>query len=226
LISRDPRETHALPFSDEERAAVYRAIEERRDVRAHFVSDPVPDDVLLRVLGAAHHAPSVGFSQPWRFIVVRERARREAVHALFERANADAAAAYDDERGAAYRKLRLAGILDAPVNLCVVCDEDPARGAGLGRRTMPETARYSTVCAIQNLWLAARAEGLGVGWVSIVEPADLRELFAIPSRYAVVAYLCLGYVAEFAPEPDLERAAWEHRLPLRDVIDYERFNAP
>jgi len=183
----------------------------------------VPDDVLLRVLAAAHHAPSVGFSQPWRFIVVRDRARREAVHELFEAANAEAARAYEDERAAAYRRLRLAGIVDAPVNLCVVCDEDPALGKGLGRQTMPETARYSTVCAIQNLWLAARAEGLGVGWVSIVEPRAVLRLFGVPTRYALVAYLCVGYVRRFAGEPDLERERWEARLPLGDVIDYEIF---
>jgi 5,6-dimethylbenzimidazole synthase len=223
LISPEARGLHAPPFSDAERAAVYRAIEERRDVRAHFVADPVPQDVLLRVLEAAHHAPSVGFSQPWRFIVVRDRAKREAVHAIFERANAAAALGYEGERGAAYRRLRLAGILDAPVNLCVVCDDDPAHGAGLGRRTMPETARYSTVCAIQNLWLAARAEGLGVGWVSILDPAELREVFGIPEPYAIVAYLCLGYVDEFAHAPDLESAGWEKRLALADVLDFERF---
>jgi 5,6-dimethylbenzimidazole synthase len=213
----------APAFSDLERAAVYRAIDERRDVRAHFVSDPVPDDVLLRILEAAHRAPSVGLSQPWRFIVVREPRTRATVHAAFERANATAALAYDGDRAETYRALRLAGILDAPVNLCIVCDDDPQRGAGLGRRTMPETARYSTVCAIQNLWLAARAEGLGVGWVSIVEPQDLREIFAIPERYAIVAYLCVGFVRTFAAEPDLERAAWEKRVPLHDVLDYEVF---
>jgi 5,6-dimethylbenzimidazole synthase len=223
LIESEPRSANANAFSDAERAAVYRAIDERRDVRAHFVSDPVPGDVLMRVLDAAHHAPSVGFSQPWRFIVVRERATREAAHAIFERANAAAARAYEGERAAAYRKLRLAGILDAPVNLCVVCEEDPERGKGLGRQSMPETARYSTVCAIQNLWLAARAEGLGVGWVSIVEPAEVRTLFGVPAGYAIVAYLCLGYVRSFAGEPDLERAAWEARLPLESVIDYEVF---
>jgi len=223
LISPESRDLHAPPFSEVERAAVYRAIEERRDVRAHFVADPVPEDVLLRVLAAAHHAPSVGFSQPWRFIVVRDRAKREAVHELFESANAEAARAYDAERAIAYRRLRLAGILDAPVNLCVVCDEDPARGKGLGRRTMPETARYSTVCAIQNLWLAARAEGLGVGWVSILEPQSLLRLFGVPQHYALVAYLCVGYVRYFSAEPDLERDRWESRLPLGDVIDYESF---
>jgi 5,6-dimethylbenzimidazole synthase len=214
---------HSGEFTAAERAALYRAIALRRDVRAEFISDPVPDDVLARVLGAAHQAPSVGLSQPWRFIVVRERANREAVHAAFARANAKAGDGYEPADGERYRRLRLAGILDAPVNVCVTCDDHPARGNGLGRATMPETVRYSTVCAIQNLWLAARVEGLGVGWVSIVEPAELRTLLGIPERVAIVAYLCIGYVSSFAPVADLERDGWETRLSLEDVVDEERY---
>ena len=212
-------------FSLAERDALYRAIALRRDVRAEFSAAPVEDDVLARILGAAHQAPSVGLSQPWRFIVIREIATRRAVHAAFSRANEAAATAYEIEQGAAYRELRLAGILDAPINVCVTCDEDPQRGSGLGRRTMPETARYSTVCAVQNLWLAARVEGVGVGWVSIVDPGDLRALLGIPSAIAIVAYLCLGKVDVFAPLADLERDRWEARLPLREVVDRERYGA-
>jgi 5,6-dimethylbenzimidazole synthase len=189
-------------FSLAERDALYRAIALRRDVRAEFLPAPVDDDVLERILGAAHQAPSVGLSQPWRFIVVRDAATRRAVHGAFSRANEAAAAAYDPTVSAEYRALRLAGILDAPVNICVTCDDDPPAGRGLGRRTMPETARYSSVCAVQNLWLAARVEGIGV-----------------------VAYLCVGYVRAFAPVADLERDRWEARLPLRDVVDYERYGA-
>jgi 5,6-dimethylbenzimidazole synthase len=210
-------------FTAAERAALYRAIALRRDVRAEFTPEPVDADQLLRVLAAAHQAPSVGLSQPWRFIVVRDPATRRAVHDAFLRANAAAAAAYADETAERYRALRLAGILQAPVNICVTCDDDPARGSGLGRRTMPETARYSTVCAIQNLWLAARVEGLGVGWVSIVDPGDLRSILAIPEHVAVVGYLCVGHVAAFAPLPDLERDAWEKRTALAEVVDYERY---
>jgi 5,6-dimethylbenzimidazole synthase len=209
-------------FTAAERAALYRAIALRRDVRAEFLPDAVGEEVLLRVLGAAHQAPSVGLCQPWRFIVVRSLATRRAVHAAFLRANAEAAAAYDPADRERYRALRLAGILDAPVNICVACDDDPTRGNGLGRRTMPETARYSTVCAIQNLWLAARVEGLGVGWVSIVEPSEVRTLLAIPDHLTIVAYLCVGRVAAFAPGPDLERDKWETRIGLADVLDYER----
>jgi len=210
-------------FTPAERAALYRAIALRRDVRAEFLPEAVDAGMLERVLAAAHQAPSVGLSQPWRFIVVRELAIRRAVHECFLRANAEATASYDAATTARYGALRLAGILDAPVNVCITCDDEPARGNGLGRRTMPETARYSTVCAIQNLWLAARVEGLGVGWVSIVEPAELRALLGIPDRIAVVAYLCIGHVATFAPIADLERDRWEARVALADVVDYERY---
>ncbi len=210
-------------FSAAERAAVYRAIGSRRDVRADFIGDTVPDDVLDRVLAAANRAPSVGLSQPWRFIVVRDPASRQRVRDAFEAANAAAATVYTGEERERYARLSLQGILEAPVNICVVCDDDPPRGHGLGRQTMPETARYSTVCAIQNLWLAARVEELGVGWVSIIDPRELRAIFAIPERLTVVAYLCVGYVRRFADEPDLLRAGWETVLPLSEVVDHERY---
>jgi 5,6-dimethylbenzimidazole synthase len=221
----DVRNNATGDFTLAERNAVYRAIALRRDVRAEFLSDPVDEDVLARILGAAHQAPSVGLSQPWRFIVVRDLATRTAVHASFTRANAEAAVDYDRSSGEHYRGLLLAGIVEAPLNVCVICDDNPARGRGLGRRTMPEAARYSAVCAIQNLWLAARVEGLGVGWVSILDPSELRTQLAIPPQFAVVAYLCLGYVSEFAPVADLERDRWEARVPLADVVHDERYGA-
>ncbi len=212
-------------FSDAERAAVYRAIAERRDVRSNFTTEDVPDDVLARILAAGHMAPSVGFSQPWRFIVARDPATRRAVRASFLGESERVANAYDDDRATAYRTLRLEGLETAPLGICVISDERPETGHGLGRRSMPETARYSTVCAIANMWLAARAEGVGVGWVSILDPSDLRALFGVPERFAIVAYLCLGYVDAFADRPDLERAGWERRLPLADVVSYERFES-
>jgi 5,6-dimethylbenzimidazole synthase len=212
-------------FSAAERAAVYRAMRSRRDVRADFISEDVPGDVLTRVLEAAHSAPSVGLSQPWRFIVVRDVATRRRVRAAFEDANAAAAAIYSGAQAELYEKLQLQGILEAPVNVCVVCDDEPQRGHGLGRQTMPEAARYSTVCAIQNLWLAARVEELGVGWVSIIDPPALHRILEIPERLTVVAYLCIGYVHAFAGEPDLVRAGWEARLPLGEVVDRERFES-
>lgn len=216
--------TPAPPFSEVERTAVYRAIAERRDVRRGFLDVPLPEDLLQRLLTAAHSAPSVGLMQPWRFIVIRDPAIRRAAHDIFVDANQEAAASYQGERRELYSGLKLEGILEAPQNLCVLCDRDSERGYGLGRRTMPETAVYSTVCAIQNLWLAARSEGVGVGWVSILHPEKLRRLLGIPIHLELVAYLCLGYVEEFAPKPDLERYGWERRVPIEPMISHDRYS--
>jgi 5,6-dimethylbenzimidazole synthase len=212
------------PWSEAEREAVYRVITERRDVRRGFLDTPLPDNLIRRLLAAAHCAPSVGLMQPSRFLVIRDLSIRKAVHQLFARANQQAAENYDGERAEAYSGLKLEGILEAPQNLCVLCDTGSERGHGLGRQTMPETALYSTVCAVQNLWLAARSEGVGVGWVSIVEPAELCRLLDVPDHLTLVAYLCLGYVEGFAAEPDLERFGWEKRIDLDGVISYDRFS--
>jgi 5,6-dimethylbenzimidazole synthase len=210
-------------FSEAERRAVYRAIYERRDVRSQFLRDPVPDDVLTRILGAAHHAPSVGFMQPWDFIVIRDAAVRTRVHGNFECASRRAAEVYQGEQRKMYDELKLAGILDAPLNICVTCDPARAKGSGLGRQTDPSVALYSTVCAVQNLWLAARAESLGVGWVSILDFEQLRATLGIPEGLTVVAYLCVGYVSEFRPQPDLEEKGWETRGSLAGVVHFERW---
>jgi 5,6-dimethylbenzimidazole synthase len=212
-------------FSPEERRGVYRAIYERRDVRSHFLPVQVPDAVLGRILNAAHHAPSVGFMQPWDFIVIRQDEARRAVRDNFARANRDAARIYSDEQRALYDDLKLEGIVSAPVNVCVTCDRSRSRGHGLGRQTNPETDLYSTVCAIENLWLAARAEGLGVGWVSILDFDDLKTLLRIPAEVTVVAYLCVGYVSEFASRPDLEERGWEHREDLSRVVHFEEWGS-
>lgn len=211
-------------FSDEEKAGFYRAIYERRDVRSHFLPAPVPDDVLNRVLDAAHHAPSVGFMQPWDFIVIRDPAVREAVRANFQRANQQAAAIYEGEKRILYDALKLAAITEAPLNLCVTCDRQRARGGGLGRQSDPSTDLYSTVCAVENLWLAARAESLGVGWVSILDLEALKETLGIPLEIVPVAYLCIGYVSEFGSQPDLEKRGWEQRETLANVIHFDRWN--
>lgn len=216
--------SQSLPFSEADRAAVYRAIAERRDVRRGFVETPLPEDLLGRLLAAAHCAPSVGLMQPSRFIVIREYAIRKAVHQIFEEANRRALDSYNGERAERYSGLKLEGILEAPQNLCVLCDAGSGRGHGLGRQTMPETAIYSTVCAIQNLWLAARSEGVGVGWVSILDPAELRNLLNIPDHLTLVGYLCLGYVEGFASEPDLERSGWEKRIDLQCVVSYDEYS--
>ena len=210
-------------FSEEERRAVYRAIFERRDVRSQFLPDPVPDDVLHRILDAAHHAPSVGFMQPWDFIVIRDRSVREAIKRNFEKARAQSAEIYGGERRDLYDRMKLAGIAEAPVNLCVTCDRERQKGGGLGRQTDPAVDLYSTVCAVQNLWLAARAESLGVGWVSILDFDELKATLEIPPAVTVIAYLCVGYVSEFRAQPDLEEHGWEHRESLANVIHFDHW---
>jgi 5,6-dimethylbenzimidazole synthase len=213
-----------LPFNEAEREAVYRVIAERRDVRRGFLNAPLPDDLIGRLLAAAHSAPSVGLMQPSRFIVIRDRSTRKAVHQIFEAANKRAAENYAGGRAEQYSGLKLEGILEAPQNLCVLCDRENERGHGLGRQSMPETAVYSTVCAIQNFWLAARSEGVGVGWVSILDPAKLRDVLNIPDHLTLVAYLCFGHVEGFAAEPDLERLGWERRVDLKTVVSYDRYS--
>jgi len=210
-------------FEDSERRGVYRAITSRRDVRSQFIPANLPDDVIARLLAAAHHAPSVGFMQPWEFIVIRDERIRRDIHQNFERANRTAAESYEGDRRFLYEQLKLAAILDAPINLCVTCNRSTARGHGLGRQTMPETPIYSTVCAIQNLWLAARAEGVGVGWVSILDVANLRRSLSIPDHIDPVAYLCLGHVSAFAQQPELETSGWEQRAPLAGLIHFDRY---
>ncbi len=211
-------------FSSEERAGVYRAIHERRDVRSGFLPDPLPRELLLRLLGSAHQAPSVGLMQPWRFVVIESRAIREKIFADFQDASAQEHVIYSGERAELYARLTLQGILTAPVNLCVVSDCDSPRGHSLGRHTIPETALYSSVCAIQNLWLAARAEGVGLGWVSILHPERVKVVLNIPSSMTLVGYFCMGFVERFASEPELERAGWERRLSLEDVLRRETFD--
>jgi len=213
-----------MSFSQAERRGVYRAIYERRDIRAQFLPKPIPDHVLGRLLDAAHHAPSVGFMQPWDFIVIRSNAVREAVHNCFMEANRQAAAIYTGERRALYESLKLEGIREAPVNLCITCDRSRAKGAGVGRQTDPDTVLYSTVCAIQNLWLAARAESLGVGWVSILDLDRLRGLLGIPAELVPIAYLCVGYVSEFPANPELESVGWESRESLTRLIHFDRWD--
>jgi 5,6-dimethylbenzimidazole synthase len=216
--------TPATGFDEGDRRAVYLAIHERRDVRRGFLPEPMTDDLIHRLLEAAHKAPSVGLMQPWRFILIRELSVRQAVHQVFLDANQQALASYEGEQQQNYAGMKLEGILEAPQNLCVVCDTQSDQGHRLGRQTMPETALYSAVCAVQNLWLAARAEGIGVGWVSIFDPNLLRTTLKIPQHITPVAYLCLGYVDAFAAEPDLERAGWEKRSSLKSVLAFDQYD--
>jgi 5,6-dimethylbenzimidazole synthase len=196
---------------------VYEAIHGRRDIR-HFRPDPVPDEVLIRILQAAHHAGSVGFMQPWNFILVRSRELRHQICQIFQRENATAADHYSGERRALYDSLKLQGILEAPLNLVVTCDRGRRGPHVLGRNSQRDTDLYSTCCAIQNLWLAARAEGVGVGWVSILEADEVKALLGIPAGVVLVAYLCVGYPLEFRDRPLLEEVGWETKLPLRELV--------
>ncbi|MDQ0996449.1 5,6-dimethylbenzimidazole synthase [Phyllobacterium ifriqiyense] len=205
-------------FTDDERAAVYKAIYTRRDVRDQFLSKPIAYDVLMRLLDAAHHAPSVGFMQPWNFITIRDMARKRQVHRAFAKANEEAKALFQDERRALYASLKLEGILKAPVNLCITCDRTRGGTVVLGRTHNRQMDVYSTVCAVQNLWLAARAEGIGVGWVSIYHDNDMRQILGIPDHVEIVAYLCLGYVDELFDAPELEKKGWRKRIQLQDLI--------
>jgi 5,6-dimethylbenzimidazole synthase len=184
----------------------------RRDVR-RFRPDALPEGMLERLIEIACTAPSVGLSQPWRFVVVEDRARRETVRANFEAANAEALGAYGGERAQRYATLKLAGLREAPCHLAVFADRDTSTGHGLGRRTMPETADYSAVAAIFSLWLAARAEGLGVGWVSILDPALIAAALDVPADWRFIGYFCIGYPEMADDCPELERAGWEQRRP-------------
>lgn len=213
----------ARPFTLTEREGIYRAILTRRDVRGQFNPDPIPDDILSRVLIAAHHAPSVGFMQPWTFIILQGRQIRSQVHQLFVKANAEAVAMFPHEKQAQYRTLKLEGIMEAPVNLCVTCDSNRAGPVVLGRTHVKAMDAYSTVCAVQNLWLAARAEGLGVGWVSILDHDELRRVLGLPDHVIPIAYLCLGWVRQFYCKPELELAGWRSRLNIEDVVHFDRW---
>jgi 5,6-dimethylbenzimidazole synthase len=213
----------AAPFDAVERAAVYRAIYSRRDVRDEFLPDDVPQDTLLRILDAAHHAPSVGFMQPWNFVVIRDRAVRNEVHRAFERGAAAEEAMLDPARRSHYHSLKLQGILKSPVNICVTCDRSRHGETGLGRTLQPNTDLLSTACAVQNLWLAARVEGVGVGWVSIMREAELKEILGIPEEICVVAYLCVGFVDRAYGKPELEVKRWASRLPLESLVFADRW---
>jgi nicotinate-nucleotide--dimethylbenzimidazole phosphoribosyltransferase len=215
--------TETGPYPDDQRAAVYRVIAERRDVRQGFLPDPVPDDVLARVLAAAHQAPSVGLSQPWDFIVITDPAQRERVAALARRNRDQYAAGLPAARARAFGHLKVESILDTPVNIAVTCD--PTRGGRhtLGRHSQPETAGFSTVLAVSNLWLAARAEGLGIGWVSFFGHRDLAAELGLPAYLDVVAYLCVGYVREFGSEPELAATGWARRRPVSWAVHAGEF---
>ena len=197
-------------FDDAFRAEFDELIKWRRDVR-RFTADPVDPELIAHLLELSDLAPSVGLSQPWRFVEVVDKSARKAVIASYERCNADALENYDGDDRALYARLKLEGLHEAPVQFAVFCDEETAKGKGLGRQTMPEMLRYSVVTAVHTFWLAARASGLGMGWVSILEPEAVRKALDAPDHWTLVAYLCVGFPREEHDDPELQRAGWEQR---------------
>jgi len=211
-------------FSKDEKNGFYKAVFSRRDVRAHFTSEPIDDKILSKILNAAHHAPSVGFSQPWNFILIKEMETRKKIRDSFDSERKRSSDLVEEPRRSKYLSLRLEGILDSAVNICVTYDPSKFGPFVIGRTSIPETGIYSVCCAIQNLWLAARTEGIGLGWVSILSNDDLKKILDIPDHVVPIAYLCLGHVSEFAQKPDLETVGWLPRLDLKDVVYYEKWN--
>jgi len=220
-----PEDSHQndMFFSENEREGLYKTVFNRRDVRGQFKPDPIPDDVLSRILYAAHHAPSVGFMQPWNFVVVRSDNVKKRVHNAFVEANENAANMFNSEKSKTYRSLKLEGILESPVNICITCDRSRTGPVVIGRTSIKTMDLYSSVCAVQNFWLAARAEGVGVGWVSIIQQKALQEALGIPSNIVPIAYLCVGYVSHFYDKPELETAGWLKRTPLDDLLYFDQW---
>ena len=210
MAETDSPPTPAPEFDPAFRDQLQALFRWRRDVR-RFRRDPLPSDVLPRLVETARLAPSVGLSEPWRFVTVDDPARRAAVKASFQHCNAEALAGQAPEREALYARLKLAGLDDAPCHFAVFCEPEPAQGHGLGRRTMPETLAYSAVMAVYTLWLAARAEGVGLGWVSILGPQAVAAALETPAHWTFIGYFCLGYPALESDTPALERLGWERR---------------
>ncbi|WP_326706787.1 nicotinate-nucleotide--dimethylbenzimidazole phosphoribosyltransferase [Streptomyces cyaneofuscatus] len=220
---QEPFTPPAPGYDDAEREAVLRVMRERRDIRNGFRGDPIPHEVLLRVLEAAHTAPSVGHSQPWDFVVIRSAETRRSMHELAQRQREAYAQSLPKGRAKQFKELKIEAILDTPVNIVVTAD--PTRGGRhtLGRHTQPQMAPYSSALAVENLWLAARAEGLGVGWVSFFDEREMVRALGLPEHLEVVAYLCVGYVDEFPEEPELLQAGWSKRRPLSWVVHEETY---
>ncbi|WP_298241880.1 5,6-dimethylbenzimidazole synthase [uncultured Bradyrhizobium sp.] len=199
-----------VAFDDTFRRQLHELFVWRRDVR-RFRSDPLPERAIDRLIETACLSPSVGLSQPWRFVIVDDAARRRAVIDDFRACNADALSCYSGERAARYATLKLSGLEQAPGHLAVFADKASDIGHGLGRATMPETTEYSVVAAITAMWLAARAEGIGLGWVSILSPDRMHAILDVPETWKFIAYLCIGYPEVECAQPELQQAKWEHR---------------
>ena len=208
-------------FSEKEKESFYKAIYSRRDVRSNFTSEAIDELVLTRILEAAHHAPSVGFSQPWNFILIKNIETRKKIKESFEKEKSRSSKLVEEPRRSKYLSYKLEGILESAINICVTYDPTKTGSFVIGRTSIPATGIFSVCCAVQNMWLAARTEGIGVGWVSILSNQTLIDTLHIPDHVVPVAYLCLGHVTKFETKPDLERKGWLPRLELEDVIYYE-----
>ena len=210
-----------MPFAPQFDAAFRELLRDllawRRDVR-RFRRDPLPEGMVERLIELACLAPSVGLSQPWRFVLVDDLARRAAIAKNFAECNAAALAIQTPDRAGLYARLKLAGLDDAPCQLAVFADPETAQGHGLGRLTMPAMLDYSVVAAIHTLWLAARTEGVGMGWVSILDPAAVRHALDVPDSWRLIGYFCLGYPAVANDAPELEREGWETRRPPQSFV--------
>jgi len=211
-------------FTTAEKEGFYKAIYSRRDVRSHFTDEPIPNNIITKILHAAHHAPSVGFSQPWNFVLIKDNETKKIIKESFETEHKRAAELVKGSKRSEYLSFKLEGIMESPVNICVTYDPTKFGPFVIGRTSIPEAGIYSVCCAIQNLWLAARTEGLGLGWVSILSNSILKDQLDLPEHVVPVAYLCLGHVTNFESKPDLERAGWLPRLDLKDVVYYEKWN--
>lgn len=207
-------------FSRVLQRGLYEAIFRRRDIR-EFRPEPIPDEILARILIAAHHAASVGFTQPWNFILVRDVERRRKVRRIFEQERRKNAEQFEGARRDQFLSFKLEGILEAPLNIIVTCERNRFGPGVLGKTSIADVEVYSTCLAVENLWLAARAEGLGVGWVSILRNADLRRIFGIPRHIIPVAYLCIGYAKSFPNRPILETRGWARRVPPQSALHFD-----
>lgn len=214
-------------FTDKEKEAFYKVVFSRRDVRSDFLTKKIPNNIIYKILLAAHHAPSVGYSQPWNFVLIRDIEKRKLIKHSFLKQKLKSIKLLDDEneRKQKYLNLKLEGILESDLNICVTYDHERFGPFVIGRMTIKEAGIYSVCCAIQNLWLAARAENVGVGWVSIIDNRDLKRVLKIPRSIKPIAYLCLGYVKEFKNLPDLEKSKWGSRIPLEKVINFEEWES-
>ena len=212
-----------MHITKNEKDAVYKTIYNRRDTRGEFLPNDIPDEVINRILDAAHHSPSVGFMQPWDFIVIKDKKIKENIKEAFNIAHNEAKEMFSHEKKETYSKLKLEGISEAPIGICITCDRQRTGDTVIGRTANLEMDLYSSVCAVQTLWLAARAENLGVGWVSIIHHKELQDILGMPSNITPIAYLCIGEVSHFHEKPELEKAGWLPRVPLEQLVHYDKW---